>query len=367
MRFSRALRELSKTLRELSKVLRELSKTLRELSKTLRELSKTLRELSKTLRELSKTLGELSKTLGELSKELGEPPLGAGCILRRMYKKKSPDLHRFAKPASPASQQTACRSRFAFKRTLSVYCAEPGTPLSGFASRCKAGAFSYTCDAEYSLRRAGSEGRFSVFPATREREALSFAGLAGVCGRKIRTDTVNKKCYLQLLPISFKALFLPANCKVEFAILKTMGNHIRHQGIVEKVEKDQVFVRIKRQTACSDCHVQTACPASDKKDRIIAIDDHSGRYAASEPVIVSIQSSAGFFAVLTAFILPLALVVIAVTIVAGKSGSEGIGALAGLSVLTGYYIILYACRHKMKKKLVFSLSKMHDEDTDLSM
>ncbi|MDR0698900.1 MAG: SoxR reducing system RseC family protein [Tannerella sp.] len=136
-----------------------------------------------------------------------------------------------------------------------------------------------------------------------------------------------------------------------------MENNIRHQGIVEKVEKHKVFVRIEQLTACSACHARTACLASDKKDKIIEVDDPSGAYAASEQVIVSVRSSVGFFAVLTAFVIPLACVVIAVIIGTNKSGNEGIGGLAGLLTLILYYLILYIFRDKMRRKFVFSLSK----------
>jgi sigma-E factor negative regulatory protein RseC len=139
-----------------------------------------------------------------------------------------------------------------------------------------------------------------------------------------------------------------------------MGDSIRHQGIVEKVEKHSVFVKIEQQAVCSACHARTACLTSGKKEKIIEINDDSGMYAANEPVIVSVQSSVGFFAVLTAFVIPLALVVIAVITGTDKSGSEGVGGLAGLSVLIFYYLLLYVFRDKMKKKFVFSLSKARD-------
>jgi sigma-E factor negative regulatory protein RseC len=139
-----------------------------------------------------------------------------------------------------------------------------------------------------------------------------------------------------------------------------MGNYIRHQGIVEKVEKYKVFVKIEPLTACSACHARTACLASDKKEKIIEVDDDSGAYAVNEQVIVSVRSSAGFFAVFTAFSAPLALVVIAVITGTNKSGNEGVGGLAGLFVLILYYLILSVFRDKMKKRIVFSLSKMQN-------
>jgi sigma-E factor negative regulatory protein RseC len=136
-----------------------------------------------------------------------------------------------------------------------------------------------------------------------------------------------------------------------------MRNNIRHQGIVEKVEKHKVFVRIEQRAACSACHARSVCLASEKKDKIIEISDDTGSYAAHEQVIVSAQPATGYLAVIIAFVIPLALVVAALVTGTGQSGSEGVGGLVGLAILIPYYLILYVFRDKLKKKLVFSLSK----------
>jgi sigma-E factor negative regulatory protein RseC len=137
-----------------------------------------------------------------------------------------------------------------------------------------------------------------------------------------------------------------------------MEDLIQHQGIVEKIEKHKVFVRIEQKAACSACHARSACLASDKKEKIIEIDDTSGMFTANEPVIVSAHSSAGLLAVLIAFAVPFVLVIIAFITGMNQSGNEAIGGPVGLSVLVPYYFILYIFRYKLKKKFVFSLSKV---------
>lgn len=139
-----------------------------------------------------------------------------------------------------------------------------------------------------------------------------------------------------------------------------MRDNIRHRGKVEKVGKHKVFVRIEQQAACSACHARTACLASDKKEKIIEVDDDSGLYSVDEQVFVSAQPATGLLAVAVAFVIPLALVIIALIAGTGKSGNEAVGGLAGLSVLIPYYLILYALRDKLKKKFVFTLSKAQD-------
>ena len=137
----------------------------------------------------------------------------------------------------------------------------------------------------------------------------------------------------------------------------TKGNII-HQGKVERIEKNKVFVRIEQKAACSDCHAASVCVVSDKKDKIIEVNDCAGCYALQEDVLVSTHSSMGFFAVTVAYILPLLSVIIAVIAGISISKSETVGGLAGLLILCVYYVILYFLRDKLKKNLLFTISKI---------
>ena len=139
--------------------------------------------------------------------------------------------------------------------------------------------------------------------------------------------------------------------------------NIRHQGVIERIEKHKVFIKIIQKAACSDCHAKSVCMSSDKKEKIIEVYDYSGKFSIHEDVIVSTQASTGHLAVFIAFIAPLALVV--ATIFAGIkiSGNESLSGLIGLSVLVPYYSILYFFRDKLKRSFVFSLSKMENDIT----
>jgi sigma-E factor negative regulatory protein RseC len=139
-----------------------------------------------------------------------------------------------------------------------------------------------------------------------------------------------------------------------------MKDFIQHQGIIENIENQKVFVRIEQKAACSACHARSACLASDKKEKVIEVDDPSGMYTINEQVIISAHSAVGFFAVNMAFTIPFILVIIALIIGINQSGNEGIGGLAGLSILIPYYFILYIFRDRLKKKCRFSLSKVQD-------
>ena len=87
-----------------------------------------------------------------------------------------------------------------------------------------------------------------------------------------------------------------------------MSESINHNGIIEKIDGNAVFVRIIQQSACSGCHAQSMCSASEKKEKIIEVNDNNpGRFHVNEEVTLCGQSSLGLQAVFLAFVLPLIL------------------------------------------------------------
>lgn len=138
-----------------------------------------------------------------------------------------------------------------------------------------------------------------------------------------------------------------------------MSESINHTGYVEKIDGDTVFVRITQQSACSGCHAQSICSASEKKNKIIEIPDRSGQFQANEKVMICGQSSTGLQAVLLAFVIPLVIVVGAIVIGTNLQWNETTSGLAGLLLLLPYYYILYVMRDKLKRRFVFTLKKLN--------
>ncbi|MCA5584089.1 SoxR reducing system RseC family protein [Parabacteroides gordonii] len=138
-----------------------------------------------------------------------------------------------------------------------------------------------------------------------------------------------------------------------------MSESINHNGRIEKIEGNAIFVRIIQQSACSGCHAQGMCGASEKKEKIIEVNDNSGKYHVNEEVTLCGQSSLGLQAVLLAFVLPVIFVVAA--IVAGNylQWDETTSGLTGLLLLVPYYCILYFLREKLKRKFIFTLKKLN--------
>ena len=138
-----------------------------------------------------------------------------------------------------------------------------------------------------------------------------------------------------------------------------MSESINHTGFVEKIDGDTVFVRITQQSACSGCHAQSMCSASEKKDKIIEVPDRSGRFRINEEVIICGQNSMGLQAVLLG---------ICHSFGDSRRGhrdryestmGRDTSGLTGLSLLLPYYCILYLMRDKLKRRFIFTLKKLN--------
>ena len=137
-----------------------------------------------------------------------------------------------------------------------------------------------------------------------------------------------------------------------------MSESINHNGIIEKIDGNAVFVRIIQQSACSGCHAQSMCSASEKKEKIIEVNDNNpGRFHVNEEVTLCSQSSLGLQAVFLAFVLPLIVVVAAIVAGSCLQWDETTSGLTGL--LLPYYCILYLMRDKLKRRFIFTLKKLN--------
>ena len=138
-----------------------------------------------------------------------------------------------------------------------------------------------------------------------------------------------------------------------------MKDTIQHNGKVEQITDDIVYVRIIQQSACSGCHAKNMCGASESKEKIIEIPARSGNYTINENVLICGKSSLGLQAVLLAFVIPVLLVLFIIILGHALNWDEGLSALAGILFLVPSYSILYAMRDKLKKRFTFTLKKLN--------
>ena len=139
-----------------------------------------------------------------------------------------------------------------------------------------------------------------------------------------------------------------------------MADLIEHSGVVERTERDTVYVRITSRSACGTFKARQACGLAEAQDKIVAVaTPEAGQYAVGGEVMVGVRRSAGVRAVVLAYVGALAvlLAVLAGTI-AVAGWSEGAGALAAIAGVGVYYFVLWLFRRKIEHTIQFTITKI---------
>ena len=135
---------------------------------------------------------------------------------------------------------------------------------------------------------------------------------------------------------------------------------IEHCGVVERTERDTVYVRITSRSACGTCKARQACGLAEAQDKIVAVaTPEAGQYAAGREVMVGVRRSAGVRAVVLAYVGALAvLLAVLVGTIAVAGWSEGAGALAAIAGVGVYYFALWLFRRKIEHTIQFTITKI---------
>lgn len=135
-----------------------------------------------------------------------------------------------------------------------------------------------------------------------------------------------------------------------------MNTDFCQEGIIKNISDNTIYVSVIQSSACAGCHAKSACGMSDSKEQIIRISDN-GQFQEGEKVKVSFRPSVGMKAVLYAFAIPLILLVVSLALSVYWFEKEALAALAGLSVLAVYYMVLYFLKDKLDKQFTFNIEK----------
>ena len=127
-----------------------------------------------------------------------------------------------------------------------------------------------------------------------------------------------------------------------------MAEVIRHDGVVDSIEGGCIHVRIVQSSACS---------AAESKEKIVDVyGANAEAYVVGQRVMVEGSATMGMKAVRLAFLFPLILLVGAVALAMWLSGgNEAVAALSALLALTAYFLVLFACKKKLKSKFTFTI------------
>jgi sigma-E factor negative regulatory protein RseC len=132
-----------------------------------------------------------------------------------------------------------------------------------------------------------------------------------------------------------------------------------HSGIVQEVTGDCMKVRIIQTSACASCKVASQCHAAESKEKTIDVYDveDAATYHVGESVKVIASAQTGMHAVVLAFGIPFLILVGVVFAASRLTDDEPTMALAGLTALIPYYIVLYLARDRIRQKFSFHVTR----------
>jgi positive regulator of sigma E activity len=130
---------------------------------------------------------------------------------------------------------------------------------------------------------------------------------------------------------------------------------ICHKGTVIKNESRSVLVSITSDSACSGCHAEGACSLSGTSQKVIELTG-SHNVSPGDEVTVNMQESAGFSAVVLAYLLPLVVVILSLIVISLAGASELTAGLLSFAMLIPYFSVLFLLRKRISEKFSFTLN-----------
>ena len=138
-----------------------------------------------------------------------------------------------------------------------------------------------------------------------------------------------------------------------------MDGKINHRGIIEYINGKHIKVRIVQSSACASCEAKAICSSSESKEKVVDIYVNSSEnYAIGEQVNVCASETMGRNAVILAFVIPLIVMIICITLsIRYLMINELISIAISLMFLALYYWILSMSKNRISKEFSFWIEK----------
>jgi sigma-E factor negative regulatory protein RseC len=135
-----------------------------------------------------------------------------------------------------------------------------------------------------------------------------------------------------------------------------MSERIFHEGVIDHIESNNVFVRILSKSACSACHAKSMCTVSEMTEKLVEVKTQGEKFNIGQSVNVIMDRSLGTKAVLLGYFLPF-LIMIATLLITSAFLPELFAGLLSISILFPYFLLLYLFKDKMSKTFSFHIEK----------
>ncbi|MDR1341776.1 MAG: SoxR reducing system RseC family protein [Prevotellaceae bacterium] len=128
-----------------------------------------------------------------------------------------------------------------------------------------------------------------------------------------------------------------------------MPQKISHTGIVENIDEDGIFVRIKPSAG--------EASASGAEQNFVQVPLRLQLFSVGETVNVVLKQPLGKKAVALVYLLPVVILLGCLSLLLFAGVTEGVAGLSSLGILALYYAVLYICRDKLDKEPYYSIEK----------
>ena len=136
-----------------------------------------------------------------------------------------------------------------------------------------------------------------------------------------------------------------------------MSERIVHEGIIDHMSSDSVFVRILSKSACAECHSNGICSVSEMTEKLIEVKAKNPDFIVGQMVNVILDRSLGNKAVMLGYLFPFLLMLITL-LVASQFLSELLSGLMAIAVLIPYYLLLSVLKNRLSKTFSFHIEHL---------
>ena len=135
-----------------------------------------------------------------------------------------------------------------------------------------------------------------------------------------------------------------------------MENRISHEGIVTKIDGENIEIKILSKSSCVSCNIKGACNMSEMQEKIISIPAPKDKnLSIGQEVKISMGLGQANRAVIFAYVIPVIILISMIFILNALKIDEGLNALISIGSLAPYYLILFLFRDKLKSKFEYEI------------
>ena len=140
--------------------------------------------------------------------------------------------------------------------------------------------------------------------------------------------------------------------------MESSEKYIEHPGVIDRIEGRRLFVRIESRSACGNCQANSHCSMSEMQEKIVEIPVFDvEQYMVGQDVIVSLQRSLGYKALLLGYMIPFVILLVSIIVLMAITKNELLSAMVGIVLLLPYYTGLYVFRSRLKDRFHFRIVK----------